>query len=312
MNEFVSSAWGPVYPQQLENVTTNDLKQGTLLFQTRGAVSKCSVQQKYVESNVSCTSQDTNNVPGCRVQSQRVSTSKHAPADVTTLSFPQPFEMLARNWILATDKLTSSGYSSLTEYYLQNTSTQFILAGNDRDYANYTNVTAREFSTRLGQLLNTWLLAALVSADTMDFGMNHQNVTATYRDGELVYVCSWSWLTVYCVAITVMLAAALLTIWCAFHTTIPDVLSYCSSLTRDSRYFDGIAGGGSTMDGLQRAKALQNVKIRLGEVDRSSDVFATDGLQGGFRNEVSSNQLGLLAIAPSGETRTARRETVYA
>lgn len=313
MDQFVSTDYVYGYPQQLENFTSNDISAPTLLFQTRNAVSRCKIRQAYVESNVSCSAQSTVSTPACAVQAQRRSLKKHAPATITTFSFPTTFAFMSQQWIRATDKLSSSGYSSLAEYYLQNTSTQFILAGNDREYANYGGVTAEQFSTRLGQLLNTWILAGQVSADTMDYSMSHLNATALYSEGVLTYVCSWTWLAVYCASIAVMFAAALITIWCALHTTVPDVLGYCSSLTRDSKHFEQMAGRGSTMDGLQRAKAMQHVKVRLGEVDGPSDVKETRFQQpGGFRNEIPSQQLGMLAIGPSNQVHMAKRGKVYA
>jgi len=213
-------------------------------------------------------------------------------------------------WILATDPLTSSGYSSLSEYYLQNTSAPFILSGNGRDYADYSNVTAEQFSQRLGQLLNSWVLGSQISADTMQYGLDHQNVTASYREGHPVYICSWAWLTIYCIGIAVMFIAALISIYCAFNTTIPDILSYCSTLTRDSRFFNS-ATGGSTLDGLVRAKILQDVEVRLGEVNDQSE----NGLSGrdGFQNAVRGEQgHKYLAIAPPEYLRPPQRGVVYA
>lgn len=313
MDQFVSTNYFYGYPQQLENFTSDEVRQATFLFQTRNATSRCKIDQAYVESNVSCVAQNTVSVPGCAVKAQRRSPKKHAPAAVTTFSFPSTFGYQAQQWILATDKLSSSGYSSLAELYLQNTSAQFILAGNNRNYANYSNVTAEQFSVRLGQLMNTWILAGQISADTMDFGLDHQNLTASYLEGQLTYQCSWAWLAVYCASIAVMFAAALLTIWCAFHTNIPDVLSYCSSLTRDSRYFNFVPGTGSTIDGLQRAKAMQNVEIKLGEVVNSSDLAVPQHQQqSGYSPAIPSNDLRYLAIGPSDQVRMARRGVIYA
>jgi hypothetical protein len=314
MNQFVSDDYFYGYPEQLVNVSDANIPQATFLFQTRGPwVARCAINQIYVESNVSCQSVVDSQLPFCSVQAQRRSPNKHAPSTVTTLSFPSTFTYLTREWILATDPLLSSGYSSLTEYYLQNTSSAFILSGNGRDYADYSNVTAQQFSRRLGQLLNTWVLASQTCADTMQYLLDHQNTTAFYADGFDVYVVSWSWVGVYCAAIAIMLLAACCTIWCAFHTTIPDVLSYCSSLTRDSKFFE-FAKGGSTLDGVVRAKMLQDVEVRLGEVvdqrGATDDQFRT-----GFVNDVSlraNERVSYLAIAPPQYLRSPRRGSLYA
>jgi hypothetical protein len=312
MNQFVSSAYFYGYPEQLVNVSDADIPQATFLFQTRGPqVSRCAISQVYVQSNVSCLAVSDGQLPLCAVQAQRKSPNKHAPSTITLMSFPSTFTYTTQQWILATDPLLSSGYSTLSEYYLQNTSTPSILNANERDYADYANVTAQEFSQRLGQLLNTWVLASQTSADTMNFLLNYQNVTALYTDGRDVYIISWGWLTVYSVAIGVMLIAAFFTIWCAFHTTIPDVLSYCSSLTRDSRFFD-FAKGGSALDGVVRAKMLRDVEVKLGEV-ASSRRNSDELVQGGFVNEIRrQNEIPSLAIAPPDQLRPPRRGMMYA
>ncbi|KIW79931.1 hypothetical protein Z517_06546 [Fonsecaea pedrosoi CBS 271.37] len=313
MNQFVSDdVYFYGYPEQLVNLTNVDIPQATFLFQTRGPwVSKCQINQVYLESNVSCQSVPESQLPVCAVTAQRKSPKKHAPSTVTTLSFPSTFSYLTQTWILATDPLLSSGYSSLSEYYLQNTTAAFILSGNGREYADYTNVTARQFSQRLGQLLNTWVLSSQVSADTMQYTLNHENTTAFYTEGFDVYVVSWPWLSVYCAAIGVMQIAAFLTIWCAYHTTIPDVLSYCSSLTRDSPYFD-FAKGGSALDGIVRARMMRDVDVKLGEVvDQRSDY----DVQKGFVNDISNQpneQTPFLAFAPPEYLRNTRRGFLYA
>ncbi|KIW90598.1 uncharacterized protein Z519_08381 [Cladophialophora bantiana CBS 173.52] len=313
MNQFVSDDYYFYgYPEQLVNVIGANIPQATFLFQTRGPwVAKCQINQIYLESNVSCQSVPDSELPVCSVTAQRNSPNKHAPSTVTTLSFPSTFSYLAQTWILATDPLPSSGYSSLSEYYLQNTTAAFILSGNGRNYADYSNVTAQQFSQRLGQLLNTWVLLSQVSADTMQFPLNHRNTTAFYTEGYDVYVVSWVWLGVYCASIGVMLVAAFCSIWCAYNTTIPDVLSFCSSLTRDSTYFD-FAKGGSALDGIVRARMLRNVEVKLGEVvdRRADDGFATD-----FVNDINvrrGSPMAHLAVAPPEYLRKPRRGLLYA
>jgi hypothetical protein len=314
MNQYVSNDYFYGYPEQLVNVSDANIPQATFLFQTRGPwVARCAINQHYIESNVSCQAVADSNFPVCLVQAQRISPKKHAPSTVTTLSFQSTFDYMAKEWILATDPLLSSGYSSLSEYYLQNTSTSFIISGNSRDYADYSNVTAKQFSQRLGQLLNTWVLASQTSADTMQYPLNHRTTTAFYVEGIDVYVVSWAWLCVYCAAIAVMLLAALCSIWCAFHTSIPDILSYCSSLTRDSKFFD-FAKGGSTLDGVVRAKMLRDIEVKFGEVVDQKD-GVDDPFRNDFTNEISfrsGERMAYLAIAPPEYLRSPRRGLLYA
>ena len=313
MNQFVSTYYFYGYPEELVNATDADIPQATFLFQTRGPwVARCAINQIYLESNVSCQEVSDSSLPMCSVQAQRKSPKKHAPSTVTTLSFPSTFKYITSQWISATDPLLLSAYSTLNEYFLQNSSTSFILSGNGRNYADYSNVTAQQFSQRLGQLLNTWVLASQTTADIMRFGLDQQNTTALYTDTIDVYVVSWVWIGIYCAAISVMLLAALCSIWFAYHTTIPDVLSYCSSLTRDSKFFN-FAQGGSTLDGAVRAQKLRDIEVKLGEVvdDREN---ADDPFRGGSVNEVNlrpGDMLTYLAIAPPEYLRNLRRGLLY-
>jgi hypothetical protein len=313
MDQFVSNAYFYGYPEQLVNISASDAPpQATFLFQTRGPwVSRCKINQVYVESAISCQSIRDSQIPQCAVKAQRPSPKKHAPSTITTFSFPTTFTYMTQQWILATDPLTSSGYSSLTEYYLQNTSANFILSGNGRNYADYTNVTASQFSQRLAQLANTWVLASQVNANLMSyFGMAYQNLTVTYTDTQDVYDVSWPWLAVYCVSIAVMLVAALVSIICSFATTIPDVLSFCSTLTRDSPYFPQ-AHGGTTLDGTNRARILRDVKVKLGEVvAEDEDKRGLDA--NGFVNAIPEDKVRQLAIAPPEYVRTPGRGVIYA
>lgn len=312
MDQYVSDAYFYGYPELLANDTDADIPQGTLLWQTPHGPwqSRCKINQIYVESNVSCYSVADVQIPKCTVRSQRESPKKHAPSTVNIFSYASTFNSMAQRWILATDPLTSSGFSSLSEYYLQNTSATFILSGNGRNYADYSNVSAEEFSHRLGQLLNSWALGSQVSADTMQYALNYHNLTAFYVEGHPVYICSWPWLTVYCVGIGVMFTAALISIYCSFNTTIPDILSYCSTLTRDSRFFHS-SKGGSTLDGLVRAKIMRDVEVRLGEVADQSANSLSGG--NGFQNVVREDQgPRYLAIAPPEYLRPPKRGIVYA
>ncbi|EXJ93431.1 hypothetical protein A1O1_01823 [Capronia coronata CBS 617.96] len=313
MNEFVDDrVYYYGYPELLVNASDANLPQATFLFQTRGPwVSRCKINQVYVESNVTCISVTDSSLPVCSVGGQRQSPNRHAPSTVTTLSFPSTFRYLMHEWIMATDPTRSSGYSTLTEYYLQNTSAAFILSGNNREYADFSNVTAEAFSQRLGQLLNTWVLAGQVSANTMQFTLNTRNSTALYTEGRLVYLCSWRWLGVYVASIAVMFITALFSIWCVAQTTIPDVLGYSSSLTRDSKFFNFVKGG-STLSGIARARKLRELEVKLGEVIEESD-------DGRFRNEfvndldprMSDDRRRYLAIASPEYLRTPERGTLY-
>ncbi len=218
----------------------------------------------------------------CRVTAQRPSQRSHASSNLTMLAFEGFFWHLVPAWVEATGTLHTSRMSSIAEYYLQNTSTSFILetlgSGDLGDLAFLGNVSATDFSHRLGQLLNTYLLGSqicmVVSGDqynTWDsgFGQSGLLTTAYLTQIHELYVCSWGWLTVLILASLVMLTASLLAVWFEFHTRIPDVLGFCSTITRDAPYLK--LTGGNTLDGLERTQMLKGLRLTLGVVDGAID-----------------------------------------
>ena len=169
--------------------------------------------------------------------------------------------------------------------YLQDPSTSFIL-DNSQTLVDLANVTAEEFSVRLGQLINTYILDGLAyrviaSGTGSERYLPNRTTTVTFTHLEEVYVCSWGWLTMLMISIFALLAVALLSAWYSMKTVIPDVLRYCSSMTRDSRQLD--VRGGGTLDGMERARLLSNFEVRLGVTHETNDgigslVLASPGM----------------------------------
>ena len=158
LNQFVSDVYRYGYPEELVNATDADIPQATLIFQSQGPwQARCQINQIYVESKVTwlaCQYQIHHSQAARSRHSENLQ-RKHAFSTVTTLSFPDTFFSVTQAWIMATGPILESDYSNLSEYYLQKTSTAFILSGGYRQYADYSDLTAQQFSQRLGQLLNT-------------------------------------------------------------------------------------------------------------------------------------------------------------
>jgi hypothetical protein len=266
------------YPGQFINDTDITANQGTLFFQSPGSVlatpptngnggyviSYCKINQEYVESNVTC--EVTKALQNCSVTAQRRSQLPHPPSEITSMSFPGYFSNFVGQLIVATGSLPRPGFSSPAEYYLQDPSAAFILSSNDDQPATLGSISAEQMSVRLGQLMNTFQLGSQVYSQLSGGpGLRGRNTTATVTVLQEVYVCSWSWLAVFFVATFAMLVAALSSAWWGLRTTIPDVLGYCSSLTRESRHLN--LRGGGTLDGMERARLLKDYQIRLGAIN---------------------------------------------
>lgn len=174
---------------------------------------------------------------------------------------------------------------------------------------------------RLGQLLNTYLLGSqisyVVAGGQNMTGVNAitewgpqgdplsqrsdgfvvvdttgRNATASLTQLHEVYVCAWGWLAVLILASSTMLTASLLATWWQIQTRIPDVLGYCSSLTRDAPYLR--LQGGNTLDGMERTRMLKDYRVMLGVVEGSTD----DGV-------------GHIAVAPAGRAKRPVKGKLY-
>jgi hypothetical protein len=290
------------YPGQFINDTDITANQGTLLFQSPGSdpttngngdpvISYCKINQEYVESNVTC--EVTRASQNCSVIAQRQSQLPHPPSEITSMSFPGYFDNFVKQLITATGNLPHVGFSSPAEYYLQDPSTAFILSSNGATLAALGNISAEEMSIRLGQLMNTFQLGSQVYKDISSVqGSSGRNTTATVTVLHEVYVCSWSWLVVFFFATFVMFLAALSSAWWGLRTTIPDVLGYCSSLTRDSRHLN--LSGGGTLDGMERARLLKDYQIRLGAIN----------CEGGGTDELALGTVNMTAKPKRGRMYT--------
>jgi hypothetical protein len=62
-----------------------------------------------------------------------------------------------------------------------------------------------------------------------------------------------------------MFLAAVVGVVARFFLVAPEVLGFVSSVTRDNPYVR-VPGGGSTLDGLERARLLRDVRVRIGDV----------------------------------------------
>ena len=79
------------------------------------------------------------------------------------------------------------------------------------------------------------------------------------------YVLSWPWIIADFVSCAILLAAAVYSFWLRKHTLAPDIFGYVSSHTRDNPHLP-LFDGGSALSGIQRARQMQNVKIKIADV----------------------------------------------
>jgi hypothetical protein len=100
--------------------------------------------------------------------------------------------------------------------------------------------------------------------------MNLTKGTATYDTGKH-YVCEKHWLALLMAASFALLLSGIAGFWAKYTTIAPDILTHASSLTRDNPYIP-LPPGGNTLDGVERARALKHVRVRLCDVQPGAPV----------------------------------------
>ncbi|EHK97827.1 hypothetical protein M7I_6410 [Glarea lozoyensis 74030] len=185
-----------------------------------------------------------------------------------------------------------------------------VASGTD---ARVLGVELQDFSTRLSQIVNTFLEGSLLDFPSFVTGKEMPSaeaatspevllaairnrkpsitVPATITSFVLTYVCVWAWAAIFILATAMMLIAVIVTVIIRRKTLARDYLPYVSSLVRESQFVT-MPRGGVRMDGMTRAKEMRDLKVRLGDV---GDVGA--GWEIGTGVAVS---VGQLAVADWG------------
>ena len=134
------------------------------------------------------------------------------------------------------------------------------------------------------------VLAAMIQNQTAAF-----TVPATLVTSSQVYFVYFSWLSVFLVSTLVMLSASIVGIIYSRRTIVPDYLGYVSSLAKESPYIR-MPDVGVNMDGMDKARLVKDVKVRLGDVANVED---------------GKGQIGRLAFARMEETVGVRKGKLY-
>lgn len=124
------------------------------------------------------------------------------------------------------------------------------------------------------EFINTWYNLGM-SSNTPTGGLT-KNISTVLEPGFTQfsfkgafvrphYAIYWYWIAIDYFSGFLLLAAAIYSFWLRKHTLAPDIFGFVSSLTRDNPHFP-VPPGGSTLDGLDRTRALRNMQVRIGEI----------------------------------------------
>lgn len=235
---------------------------------------ECDIKSQYIDINMTCTDGT------CAAYALRCSSSIDIPSFITPWN-----EWLDVNPGTAQrDKATLEKISSA---FPRGTEVNVFLAGSDQpedtfnqnfdlNYASPDNV-----SHRITQFLNSYSLSSVYMRDIFKFTSTvplYNQSVAHYDDRSfyaglsvevgtthLIYKAHKAWVTMLTYISFTLIMCSIASIIMRTKTVSHDVLGYVSSLTRNSSYFEHCQAG-STLDGLERAHALQDTKVYIADV----------------------------------------------
>ena len=228
--------------------------------------SYCGVTQKYVESRVNCT-WTNNNQQSCVVTAQRPSRKRHAPENITPLSFPTIFRYVSQEMPRASGGGPISYRSERSLYYLADPGLKTM--AEKGDIAFLRNVTTTDLQIRLGQLLNTYyqltqsalkIVGAAAGGPTLT-----PNITIPAESSRIIlqFCVSDTWAGLCLASCAAMLVAGVLSVAAAHRARGPEILGYVSTVFRDSRHMR-LTDGAEQLSAVELSKSMADQRIRYG------------------------------------------------
>ncbi|KAI6765578.1 hypothetical protein HG530_006648 [Fusarium avenaceum] len=283
-------------PLLFENETDIDLTPPRLLFDSGwmyssssgqvdsqvGMKTKCEVLQRYVESQVHCSRLGMSTPQNCSVIAQRSSRKKHAPEGVTILSWETTW-----GWVSSLPSVVEGTleYPDIVMRYLDNPQRNDMYPGAaEEDKYMFKGVTPEQFSRRLAQVINTYVLVSQVYQSAMQADAPfEQNVTVPIHVSNLVevYAVNWKWLSLFFASCAILLASGIVSTVFAHLAIGPEILGYASSAVRDSKYID-LPPELGTKDALEVTKIIGQRKVKYGfteEMSQDGQSFVGIGLE---------------------------------
>ncbi|KAJ4326672.1 hypothetical protein N0V84_002898 [Fusarium piperis] len=224
---------------------------------------KCEIKQRYVESRVNCTRTTRQN---CTVVAQRPSHRRHAPEDISPLSFPSTLHWMSLGLPLAAGR-SSSGKADLSMKYLTDSKSGHTAETLHLDA--FEGVSDALFSRRLSQLFNTYLVLSQTDMGTQGMidGMQlfSENVTEPAQVSNLVqrYTISKPWIALCFVSCMVLLCSGVLSVVFTHLADGPEILGYASTAVRDSKFLELQPEVGS-MAAIDLTKMMRGERLRYG------------------------------------------------
>jgi hypothetical protein len=256
-----------------------NLVYGSNTFDNDTWLFNCTIGTTRVEASIMC------NADLCFVDRMRHSEKDKRPSIVNDFAtIPSTFGNLIIYFPWTAGMLHDAVFAP-TDLYMQGFTSPY-----ESSYdvvSRFANVTAKVFSHRLSTLINTFWQAALAPATTVITPSNNLSIYAdpsnilaspfatkpTIADTArtiVTYKASRVWNGLLLVTTLILQFCAIAGLYLKYKATAPDLLGYVSSLTRDNP-FTLVPEGGNTLDGLERALLLRNLKVQVGDVKREEE-----------------------------------------
>lgn len=244
--------------------------------------SNCTATLRNVESAVSCQAGT------CDVQRMRTSTrgatslSEFITSGITYAPFY--FSMLCEFFPGTDSGPNLVKASEMVEQWIGDPSLSEIISNwGGWPSSNHTTLSPEIFSRRFQIALNTFWDSSMgfnymAMNATSHFGDYNDTISApwtavdacgTDHDTEK-YVCNITFAIITILISLLLFVAAATSAFLGSITKAPDILGYVSTLARDDPYFGKAVP--SYHDGLQAARALRDVRVMIGDVQKDSEV----------------------------------------
>lgn len=270
-----NSSGQPTKPKQFEywgrwnDTGDTDLFPDPVVNPIGSFVATCNLTTSYIDVQANCQPQ------GCSAKKVRYSDAYPTYDPVT------PFDNDTFADIFFNHMLSSMGPQTLEYLPGQFLSTGIVADGGPIDLDSLTqdfvegetdNETLQEdmqdyLAHGLVQVINTYYRSSL-SGDCI-YRDNKPGENCKYFTGKGAvydpqYLLSIPWIIMDFISCFILLAAAVFSYWLRTRTLAPDIFGYVSSLTRENPHFDLPTDTGSALSGLDRTRALADVKIKIG------------------------------------------------
>ena len=166
--------------------------------------------------------------------------------------------------------------SPIDQYLLG--SSKPLAAGFEPIATDFSGVTGQVFSERLTTILNTVWQASLATgsiplgaAANYSAGIGSESFfpsgsrTTKFTQEIPVYDANHSFTIILLLVALILQVCAIAGLILKYTATAPDILGYISTMAMDNPHIN-VPYGGNTLDGLEHARYLQNVKVQLADI----------------------------------------------